>query len=41
MRLTWRNLRNFKDRGLGYGQPSRRMNAHSRIFNDQDLAVST
>ena len=49
IRLTGHNLRNFKDSRLGYCQPSRikyaqnqssrGMNALSRIFNDQAVAV--
>jgi hypothetical protein len=51
MRLTWHNLRNFKDNGSGYDQPSRikyaqnqssrGMNARSRIFNDQAVVITT
>ena len=51
IRLTGHNVRNFKDSSSGYGQPSRikyaqnqssrGMNALSRIFNDQAVAVST
>ena len=51
IRLTEHNPRNFKDSRSGYGQPSRikyaqnqssrGMNALSRIFNGQAVAVCT